>query len=82
MIRFVITIIVLVVLILATQHYVSEDMFQTFETSEQEYIKHIGSDVIIKSDTLQVIDYSMWDSTYTLSNGVKVHKNIVNTKNK
>lgn len=43
----------------------------------------VGKLILINKDTLSVIDYSTWDKTYTLSNGVKVdykiaEKNLLN----
>ena len=33
---------------------------------------YVGKYVILKKDTLQIIDYSIFNSNYTLSNGVKI----------
>jgi len=38
---------------------------------------HIGDTTIIKEDTLIIIDYSIIDDTYTLSNGIKINKSFI-----
>jgi len=38
----------------------------------------IGEKIVLDSDTLTIYDYSAFTNTYTLSNGKKVHKHIVN----
>lgn len=37
----------------------------------------INKRVIINKDTLIVIDYSFWESNFTLSNGMKVNEKII-----
>jgi hypothetical protein len=41
---------------------------------QTEMESNIGKSVILKSDTLQVVDYSIWNGSYTLSNGVVTNK--------
>jgi hypothetical protein len=38
---------------------------------------NIGKKIIIEDDTLIVIDYSFFNDSYTLSNGICVNKSIV-----
>jgi len=39
---------------------------------------NIGKSVIIENDTLSIMDYSMLESNYTLSNGKKVSFELIN----
>lgn len=52
----------------------------TFDLVEEEKVlmeSHIGDTLIIKQDTLIVLDYSMFLETYTLSNSIKVSRKAV-----
>lgn len=44
------------------------------------YTNYLGTDIIIGSDTLQVVDYSMFKETLTLENGVEVNINYIKNK--
>lgn len=38
---------------------------------------NVGRKILCEKDSLTIVDYSFWNDTYTLSNGVKVNKNLV-----
>lgn len=44
------------------------------------YREKIGEKFIIDTDTLTIVDFSMLNGSYTLSNGVKVDKYMIKTK--
>lgn len=37
----------------------------------------IGQQVILNKDTLIIIDYSLWDNTYTLENGIVISQEFI-----
>jgi protein associated with RNAse G/E len=41
---------------------------------------NIGTEYILDSDTLKVIDYSILNDTYTLSNGAKINRLLIENK--
>jgi hypothetical protein len=41
---------------------------------DDEFKKSIGKEIVLGKDTLIVIDYSALTNTYTLSNGYKINK--------
>lgn len=41
------------------------------------YKAHIGEVYVLDGDSLKIIDYSMINETYTLSNGVEVNKALI-----
>ena len=44
---------------------------------EGKYKKHIGESFVLSGDTLVIIDYSMFNETFTLSNGQKISSELV-----
>lgn len=44
---------------------------------KKEYVEMLNKEVILKNDTLTIIDYSQFDETYTLDNGLKYDKNFI-----
>ena len=38
----------------------------------------IGQQIILNKDTLIIIDYSLWNNTYTLENGIVISKEFLN----
>ncbi len=50
-----------------------------WEESKSTHKSKLGSKVIFKKDTLSVVDYSVVENTITLSNGVKMNADFVNT---
>ena len=39
--------------------------------------KRIGQKVKLNDDTLIIVDYSLFDESYTLSNGIKIDTNLI-----
>lgn len=58
------------------QHIMKEEREQ-FRKKDSEMKSHVGDTVFIMKDTLIIIDYSYYIGEYTLSNGIKVSKEIV-----
>jgi hypothetical protein len=44
---------------------------------KEKYERHVGEKHIIDKDTLTIIDYSIFEETFTLSNGQKVSYKLV-----
>ena len=44
---------------------------------ENKYKEHIGNKFVLSGDTLTIIDYSMFNETFTLSNGQKISCELV-----
>ena len=42
----------------------------------------IGKNIVIKKDTVMIIDHSLFSNTYTLDNGLKVNCKIVELSNR
>jgi hypothetical protein len=40
----------------------------------------LGFEYILFGDTLNIVDYSFWNSSYTLSNGVVIHQDFIDGK--
>lgn len=38
---------------------------------------NIGRKFLYEKDSVTIVDYSYWNDTYTISNGVKVNKNLI-----
>ena len=49
---------------------------------DNEAKEKIGQQVILNKDTLIIINYSLWDDTYTLENGIIISKEFLNLKPK
>lgn len=45
---------------------------------KNKYEINIGKRIILEKDTLSIINFSTFEETYTLSNGLKVNKGIIN----
>lgn len=65
---------VFVALLLATGLAITS---QDIGKENQRYKAEVGTEVILKGDTLMVVDYSLWDDTFTLENGVSVSSKLV-----
>ena len=46
-------------------------------TADSTMKSNVGKEVIIKNDTFVVINYSVWNNEYTLSNGAKVDASFI-----
>lgn len=61
--------------------YVSGSKISSVYESEVDmYEEHVGSNIYLNGDTLIIVDYSVFNETFTLSNGSKVSFSFV-TKN-
>jgi len=60
--------------------YLIRERITKFNRTKTIYESYLGKTFIIKNDTLTIIDYSIFGSTFTLSNGNKVNYNLVHTK--
>lgn len=45
--------------------------------SENEMKSKVGTKVLYESDSVTIIDYTLWNETYRLSNGIEVSKEFV-----
>jgi hypothetical protein len=52
--------------------------YTEIKKEKAEYEVNVGKRMILEKDTLTIIDFSTLDETYTLSNGIKVSKGIIN----
>lgn len=50
---------------------------QMFITQDKRCEKVLGRDVIIGIDTLKVVDYSLFEERFILSDGTKVNSNLI-----
>lgn len=51
---------------------VIKDVSKEIENTENKYKKHIGKKHVIDKDTLIIVDYSILNESFTLSDGRKV----------
>lgn len=68
-----ITMLVCLVLFVSVLSYLGNDVADKVIKEEDKYKKHIGLKHVIDKDTLTIVDYSIWDETFTLSDGRKVN---------
>lgn len=54
-----------------------DEIKSEYSKAENSIKKEVGKKVILEKDTLTIIDYSILNDTYTLSNGVKVSFELV-----
>ena len=50
----------------------TNDIIGKVTQEENKYKAHIGEQYVIDKDTLTIVDYSIWEENFTLSNGRKV----------
>ncbi len=55
-----------------TVHILISGVKDTINNAEDDFETYIGTKCIIDQDTLTVVSYSIWDESFTLSNGRKV----------
>jgi len=53
------------------------DVGNLYRDEVNKFSKNIGKKAILEKDTLEVVDYSIWNGTYTLSNGKYVSREFV-----
>ena len=59
------------------------DFGNKFVNMDDKYKTKIGEIFILEKDTLTIIDYSLFNKTFTLSNGKEVNSNLIlNSKTK
>lgn len=51
--------------------------FKQANTAIDKVESRIGTTIIYNKDTLMIVDYSILNKTYTLSNGIKVNYNLI-----
>ena len=56
-------------------------LFMYYSTTDNydEDISYIGKRVVVETDTLTIVDFSLFEGNYVLSNDLKVHHNYVET---
>lgn len=73
--------VILVAIVLALVFFFFRGLKKSSEKSDLETKHHkemIGKKVVLEKDTLTIIDFSKWNETYTLSNGVKIDFEVAN----
>lgn len=65
------------VLMLSIGIYLLNGLTKDFTKESDSLKSHIGETVIIKKDTLIIVDYSYLNDNFTLSNGTKVSTGII-----
>ena len=70
--------IIITILIVGIANNISNEI----NKEKGKYEQYIGDKFIIDNDTLLIIDYSMINETFTLSNGKKVSYSLIESKNK
>ena len=55
-------------------------MMHGINNEQDKYKSHLGDTIVIKKDTLIVIDYSTLQNSYTLSNGSSIAIDLINNK--
>lgn len=56
------------------------DILERIDQEEDKYKNHIGEYYILDKDTLTIVDYSIFNKTFTLSNGVKLSYTLIEGK--
>ncbi len=75
---YIVMILILVLVIWAVGNLINS--VQVSHHIESEVSLNVGKNIVIDGDTLKVVDYSMWHSTYKLSNGSNVSWKLVYMK--
>jgi hypothetical protein len=69
--------ILIIMICFAIINYGISEVMNTYDKGVKSFSMMIDKKVILEKDTLQVVDYSIWNGTYTLSNGKYVSKEYV-----
>jgi len=48
-----------------------------YEQATEQLEYNLNKQVIINNDTLTIVDYSTWNDTYTLSNGIEINSSFI-----
>jgi len=67
-------------LLISVLFFTLRTMGLAIREKNEEIKELVGKQVIIQKDTLVVIDYSLLDNTYTLSNGIDYDIDFVKTR--
>ena len=59
---------------------VVKDVSKEIDNTENKYKKHIGKKHVIDKDTLTIVDYSIFNENFTLSDGRKVSYILIGKK--
>lgn len=69
--------VLLLISIIAYHYQHGESVFDTYRKTEANMKAEIGTRILYTKDTLFIVDYSMLNDTYTLSNGIKINKELL-----
>ena len=78
--KIVIASIIMFILIVITVSYISKSCNKISEViteADNNYKKEIGNKYIFEKDTVTIVDYSLFNESYSLSNGQKINFNLV-----
>jgi hypothetical protein len=56
----------------------AQDGLDTYNKQEVIYKSHLNENYDLNGKTYKIINYSVTNETYTLSNGIKINANIIN----
>lgn len=65
---------ILISIIIVYTSFISSDDVEKYR---YKMINNIGKTHIINQDTLTIVNFNIWDDTYIMSNGLKVHKSLI-----
>tara|TARA_R110000796_G_scaffold48607_1_gene116430 strand:+ start:318 stop:569 length:252 start_codon:yes stop_codon:yes gene_type:complete len=57
--------------------YILDSANKRYEEISARNQEKLGEPYVIGKDTLKIVDYSIWESTFTLSNGVKIRQELI-----
>ena len=72
---FIVVVAVTTVLVVTTV----KNAVNTIDNQYSNFTSKVGGKMILGTDTLQIIDCSVLNNTYTLSNGVEIHYQLVDS---
>ena len=72
-----ITFFIFVLLFVLMYIFINKGLNKLHEINDN-YRSMIGKEIIVKNDTLIILNYSLWDDTYTLNDGKKISGEYVN----
>lgn len=59
-----------------TAVFAGDEIIEIIEKHDTECAANLGKEVVLKADTLVIVDYSIWKDTYTLDNGTKINRDL------
>lgn len=66
-----------IVLLIYTANKFANYTAAVIETESKRYSKHLGTTIITESDTLMIVNYSIWRENFTLSNGKTIQSDLI-----